>query len=191
MSFQITDILAHLEENDVCVLDRCDWIFDAHTHHDLYIPIRSVWWILDWIRWHWQRLVSAFSWLKLSRFLIVLITSFNQVNFPNSFRQRDIGLVKYEIKILFLRLFYPTLLVVITVVQLQMFHKKYLEHLELPSTNPRHDSMVSGIQPSSSVNYGSLEPESSPSEEQEQRTKSHYTRINVSDLKNLTTKQVK
>lgn len=99
--------------------------------------------------------------------------------------------MKYETKILFLRLFYPTLLVIITVVQLQLFHKKYLEHLELPSTNPRHDSMVSGIQPSSSVNYGSLEPESSPSEEQEQRTKSHYTRINVSDLKNLTTKQVK
>lgn len=99
--------------------------------------------------------------------------------------------MRYETKILFLRLFYPTLLVVITVVQLQMFHKKYLEHLELPSINARHDSMVSGIQPSSSVNYGSLEPESSPSEEQEQQTKSHYTRINVSDLKNLTTKQVK
>lgn len=107
----------------------------------------------------------------------------------NIFRQKDIGLVKYETKALFLRLFYPTLLVVITVVQLQMFHKKYLERLELPSLNTRRESSISGIQPSSSVNYGSLEPES-PSEEQ-QKTKSHYTRINVSDLKNLTTKQVK
>lgn len=103
------------------------------------------------------------------------------------FRQKDIGLIRYQTKELFLRLFYPTLLVVITVVQLQMFHKKYLEHLELPSLNTRRESSVSGIQPSSSVNYGSLEPES-PSEEQ-QKTKSHYTRINVSDLKNLTTKQ--
>lgn len=104
------------------------------------------------------------------------------------FRQRDIGLVKYETKQLFLSLLYPTLLVVITVVQLQMFHKKYLERLELPAMSPRRESNVSGIQPSSSVNYGSLEPET-PSEEQ-QKTKSHYTRINVSDLKNLTTKQV-
>lgn len=75
-------------------------------------------------------------------------------------------------------------------VQLQMFHKKYLERLELPVITARHDSMVSGIQPSSSVNYGNLEAESSPCEEQQQRRKSHYTRINVSDLKNLTTKQV-
>lgn len=124
------------------------------------------------------RMILSFFWIRSTKII-------------NSFRQRDIGLVKYETKILFLRLFYPTLLVVITVVQLQMFHKKYLERLELPSINARHDSMVSGIQPSSSVNYGSLEPESSPSEEQEQKTKSHYTRINVSDLKNLTTKQVK
>lgn len=97
--------------------------------------------------------------------------------------------MQYETKILFLRLFYPTLLVVITVVQLQIFHKKYLEKLDLPSLTTRRDSSsTSGIQPSSSVNYGSLEPES-PSEE-ERKTKSHYTRINVSDLKNMTTKQV-
>lgn len=102
-------------------------------------------------------------------------------------RQTDIGLERYETRILFLQLFYPTLLVIITVVQLQMFHKKYLELIESPSLNTRRESSVSGIQPSSSVNYGSLEPES-PSEEQ-QKTKSQFTRINVSDLKNLTTKQ--
>lgn len=102
-------------------------------------------------------------------------------------RQKDIGLVKYETKILFLHLFYPTLLVVITVVQLQMFHKKYLEHLELPSLINR-DSSDSGIQPASSINYGSFEPESSS--EEQPKTKSRHTRLNVSDLKNLTTKQV-
>lgn len=124
-------------------------------------------------------------------FIILIITNETLKNnlFIKYFRQRDIGLVKYETKQLFLSLFYPTLLVVITVVQLQMFHKKYLERLELPAMSPRRESNVSGIQPSSSVNYGSLEPET-PSEEQ-QKTKSHYTRINVSDLKNLTTKQVK
>lgn len=117
--------------------------------------------------------------LNCSKFLLIAF-------FINS-RQHDIGLVKYETKALFLHLFYPTLLVVITVVQLQMFHKKYLERLELPSLATRRESSTSGIQPSSSVNYGSLEPDS-PSEEH-QKTKSHYTRINVSDLKNLTTKQ--
>lgn len=68
-----------------------------------------------------------------------------------------------------------------------MFHNKYLEGLELPILENR-DGSESGIQPSSSVNYGSLEQES-PSEEQ-QKTRSRYARINVSDLKNLTTKQV-
>lgn len=96
-------------------------------------------------------------------------------------------MVKYETRILFFHLFYPTLLVIITVVQLQMFHKKYLEKMAFPISETR-DGSDSGIQPSSSVNYGSLEHDS-PSDDQ-QRTKSRYTRINVSNLKNLTTKQV-
>lgn len=94
--------------------------------------------------------------------------------------------MKYETKILFLHLFYPTLLVILTVVQLQIFHKKYLEGLELPSMAVRRNS---DIQPSSSVNYGSLEPNTISGEQQE--TKSRAIRLNVSDLKNLTTKQVK
>lgn len=101
------------------------------------------------------------------------------------YRQEDIGLVKYGTKILFLHLFYPTLLVILTVVQLQMFHAKYLESLELPSLI---DNDNSDIQPSSSVNYGSLEPYTI-SEEQEEN-KGRYIRLNVSELKNLTTKQV-
>lgn len=69
-----------------------------------------------------------------------------------------------------------------------MFHKKYLEKLEFPIVETR-DGSDSGIQPSSSVNYGSLEQDT-PTDDQ-QATKSRYTRINVSNLKNLTTKQVK
>lgn len=102
------------------------------------------------------------------------------------FRQNDIGLEKYvDTKNLFLHLFYPTFLVVITVVQLQMFHKKYLEHLELP-TIARRDNSDSGIQPTSSVNYGSLEPDLST--ENEHKTKSHH--FKVPDLKELSAKKV-
>lgn len=47
-------------------------------------------------------------------------------------RQEDIGLQRFETKDLFLNLVYPTLVVIITVVQLQIFHKKYLETLDGP-----------------------------------------------------------
>lgn len=50
--------------------------------------------------------------------------------FPS--RQMDIGLEQFETKDLFLNLVYPTLVVIITVVQLQIFHKKYLEALDAP-----------------------------------------------------------
>lgn len=102
-------------------------------------------------------------------------------------RQHDIGLVKYKTKKLFINLFFPTFLVVITVVQLQIFHKKFLEHLELPSLVLRENS-DSGIRPASSVNYGSLEPESPNEANQEEN---HRTRLKFSDLKSLSAKQVK
>lgn len=53
-------------------------------------------------------------------------------------RQRDIGLVKYEVKELFLNLVYPTLVVIITVVQLQIFHDKYMEMLSFPLVSRRY-----------------------------------------------------
>lgn len=95
--------------------------------------------------------------------------------------------MKYETKSLFLRLFYPTFVVIITVVQLQMFHKKYLELLDLP-LNARRDNSDSGIQPASSVNYGSLEHDSST--EDEAKTKSHKKHIHIGDLKNVNIKEV-
>lgn len=103
-------------------------------------------------------------------------------------RQNDIGLVKYKTKSLFLNLFYPTFLVIITVVQLQMFHKKYLEHLDLPSL-VRRDNSDSGVQPASSVNYGSLEADTS-TENDVGRTESHPKRLKWSDMKTLQTKQI-
>lgn len=95
--------------------------------------------------------------------------------------------MKYETKFLFLHLFYPTLVVIITVVQLQMFHKKYLERLDLPQL-ARRDNSDSGIQPTSSVNYGSLMPDSST--EENIKTKStHRKHFQINDLKDLTMKK--
>lgn len=68
-----------------------------------------------------------------------------------------------------------------------MFHKKYLELLDLPLT-ARRDNSDSGIQPASSVNYGSLEHDSST--EDEAKTKSHKKHIHIGDLKNVNVKEV-
>lgn len=105
-----------------------------------------------------------------------------------SHRQHDIGLVKYKTKSLFINLFFPTFLVIITVVQLQIFHKKYLERLDLPSLVGRENSDL-GIQPASSVNYGSLEPESPVIEANQEEA--HQSRLKFSDLKSLSVKQVR
>lgn len=79
-------------------------------------------------------------------------------------------------------------MVVITVVQLQIFHKKYLQRLDLPSL-ARTDNSDSGIQPTSSVNYGSLEPESST--DNQMHIKSQNKSIfKFSDLKKISYKQV-
>lgn len=44
---------------------------------------------------------------------------------------------KYETKDLFLNLLYPTLVVIITVVQLQIFHNKYLNLMKFTMINQR------------------------------------------------------
>lgn len=69
-----------------------------------------------------------------------------------------------------------------------MFHKKYLILLDLPLTS-RRDNSDSGIQPASSVNYGSLEHDSST--EDEGKTRSHKKHIHINDLKNVNIKEVK
>lgn len=45
--------------------------------------------------------------------------------------QKDIGLEKYEIKDLFVRLLTPTFFVIITVLQIHYFHKDFLEATDL------------------------------------------------------------
>lgn len=68
-----------------------------------------------------------------------------------------------------------------------MFHKKYLQYLDLPSLVKR-DNSDSGLQPASSVNYGSLEAETS-TENDHTKSKSHH-HLRWTDLKAINTKQV-
>lgn len=48
------------------------------------------------------------------------------------------GLQRYKTKELFLHLFYPTILVIMTVIQMQIFHKKYIAAMAFVTNNPRH-----------------------------------------------------
>lgn len=66
------------------------------------------------------------------------------------FRQRDIGLERYDAKQLFLHLVTPTMIVIITVVQLHYCHTKFLEVSEIPE-GPQDD-----ISKASSVAYGTF-----------------------------------
>lgn len=65
-------------------------------------------------------------------------------------RQRDIGLERYNKQQLFLHLVTPTLIVIITVIQLHYCHKKFLEVSEIPE-GPSDD-----ISKASSVAYGTF-----------------------------------
>jgi len=64
--------------------------------------------------------------------------------------QHDIGLERYDAKQLFLHLLTPTLIVVITVIQLHYCHTKFLEMSEIPES-PQDD-----ISKASSVAYGTF-----------------------------------
>lgn len=48
------------------------------------------------------------------------------------------GLQRYKTKELFLHLFYPTILVIMTVIQMQIFHKKYIAAMTFATNNPRY-----------------------------------------------------
>jgi piezo-type mechanosensitive ion channel component 1/2 len=65
-------------------------------------------------------------------------------------RQHDIGLEQYDAKQLFLHLVTPTMIVVITVVQLHYCHEKFLEVSDIPE-GPEDD-----ISKASSVAYGTF-----------------------------------
>lgn len=68
----------------------------------------------------------------------------------STFRQRDIGLERYDAKQLFLHLVTPTLIVIITVIQLHYCHTKFLEVSAIP------EGPVDDISKASSVAYGTF-----------------------------------
>ncbi|XP_055550145.1 piezo-type mechanosensitive ion channel component isoform X2 [Wyeomyia smithii] len=91
----------------------------------------------------WRKMMYAF-WLTVivySMSILVLVYTYQFDKFPlywteylkiSSTLQKDIGLETYETKQLFLHLVNPTMIVIITVIQLHYCHKKFLEISEIP-----------------------------------------------------------
>ncbi|XP_055598919.1 piezo-type mechanosensitive ion channel component-like isoform X5 [Uranotaenia lowii] len=91
----------------------------------------------------WRKMMYAF-WLTVivySMSILVLVYTYQFDQFPLYWReylkisdtlQKDIGLELYETKQLFLHLLNPTMIVIITVIQLHYCHKKFLEISEIP-----------------------------------------------------------
>lgn len=76
-----------------------------------------------------------------------------KTNLYKFYRQKDIGLEKYKTRDLFLHLVNPTLVVIMTVMQLHYFHKKFLKMLEIPNRQNSTNSHVT----ISSTNFTNLE----------------------------------
>ncbi|XP_053696010.1 piezo-type mechanosensitive ion channel component isoform X3 [Sabethes cyaneus] len=91
----------------------------------------------------WRKMMYAF-WLTVivySMSILVLVYTYQFDKFPlywteylkiSDTLQKDIGLETYETKQLFLHLVNPTMIVIITVIQLHYCHKKFLEISEIP-----------------------------------------------------------
>lgn len=80
-----------------------------------------------------------FTVIGYSVIMLILVYTYQFHNFPEYWSylhidenlQKDIGLEKYEIKDLFVRLLTPTFFVIITVLQIHYFHKDFLEVTDL------------------------------------------------------------
>ncbi|XP_055643566.1 piezo-type mechanosensitive ion channel component isoform X1 [Toxorhynchites rutilus septentrionalis] len=91
----------------------------------------------------WRKMMYAF-WLTVivySMAILVLVYTYQFDKFPLYWKeylkisdtlQKDIGLQTYETKQLFLHLVNPTMIVIITVIQLHYCHRKFLEISEIP-----------------------------------------------------------
>ncbi|XP_065091959.1 piezo-type mechanosensitive ion channel component isoform X4 [Ochlerotatus camptorhynchus] len=91
----------------------------------------------------WRKMMYAF-WLTVivySMAILVLVYTYQFDKFPlywteylhiSDTLQKDIGLETYETKQLFLHLVNPTMIVIITVIQLHYCHRKFLEISEIP-----------------------------------------------------------
>lgn len=86
----------------------------------------------------------------------------NQIIIPKLFyRQQDIGLEKYKVADLFLHLVGPTIIVIMTIIQLQYFHDKYIKMLEFTNQNTDNsratDTSRGGAQDATELDYDNVE----------------------------------
>lgn len=114
----------------------------------------------------WRKILYGF-WLTViiySMTILVLVYSYQFDKFEtywseylgiSKIQQGDIGLEIFDTKQLFLHLLSPTLIVIITVIQLHYCHKKFLEISEIP-TRPDEQEQTQTLDDSSSF-YGSEE----------------------------------
>lgn len=98
-------------------------------------------------------------------------------------RQRDIGLERYDAKQLFLHLVTPTLIVIITVIQLHYCHTKFLEVSAIPE-GPQDD-----ISKASSVAYGTFAHSKSDDETEEAEDNTDF--LNEIKIRKLSKQEIR
>lgn len=100
-----------------------------------------------------------------------------------TFRQRDIGLEQYDAKQLFLHLVTPTLIVIITVIQLHYCHNKFLEVSAIP------DGPTDDISKASSVAYGTFVVNKSDDETEDTEENSDF--LNEIKIRKLSKQEIR
>ncbi|XP_018306926.1 piezo-type mechanosensitive ion channel component isoform X2 [Mycetomoellerius zeteki] len=123
---------------------------------------------ISWTAWRKMMYVFWVTVIGYSIVMLILVYTYQFQNFPKYWEylgidqdlQKDIGLVTYEIKDLFVRLLTPTFFVIITVLQIHYFHKDFLEVTNIDRLGPESSFRRASLGYSPSLNI----PESSPTE---------------------------
>ncbi|XP_070500560.1 piezo-type mechanosensitive ion channel component isoform X4 [Chironomus tepperi] len=98
--------------------------------------------------------------------------------------QRDIGLERYDAKQLFLHLVTPTMIVIITVIQLHYCHTKFLEFSEIP------ESPADNISKTSSVAYGTFAVSRSDDDDDNDTTDENLDILNEIKIRKLSRQEI-
>ena len=116
-----------MAESNVYVLDYRHPVLDGHLDLGVSASVRAVPTVLGGYR-HIKRVVSI---------VFLGFDAFKSSNIPSNIkylcRQEDIGLEIFKTGQLFLHLVNPTLVVIITVIQLHYCHDRFLIISEIPS----------------------------------------------------------
>lgn len=105
-----------------------------------------------------------------------MIFYFTFVRTLHTFRQKDIGLEIFETKQLFVRLVTPTFFVIITVIQLQYFHKEFMEISDTKAAITADD----GPSDYASSFQGTMDPNSEKTTEE--KTDDTDTKIDLTNI---------